>query len=192
MYDLFVIQFIILGLLHTILFNRALGTIRPIDCECEIFDVPYIKAELPLSYDKLIEENIEKLFNTLKIQGKGKLCLSFYSSITTPSYFGLMSSEEKRHFERWFIPISFIPDSQKGKYPPFTSQNLRDRIISIVTMVGEKKDHLPPIGDSLCYLFEITIPSSANDRWGFSIFLVVSPSGVEHHYSSIIPITISL
>lgn len=63
-----------------------------------------------------------------------------------------MSSEEKSYFEKWTIPIAVVEvlKGLKIKVPErkeqyFTDMMLKDRLNYIITMVNEKKDHLPPV-----------------------------------------------
>jgi Autophagy-related protein 101 len=34
------------GVLHTIVFNRCLGQVRPVDVDSELFDITYVRAPL--------------------------------------------------------------------------------------------------------------------------------------------------
>jgi hypothetical protein len=36
------------GLLHTIIFNRALGAIKPVEVDSELFDVTYVRPRFQL------------------------------------------------------------------------------------------------------------------------------------------------
>ena len=173
---LFQVKGVLKCLLHSILFNRSLGNVRPKDCECDLFNVSYVKVDHE-NIEKAVEIETEKFYQNVKANGKGKMCVSFYTSHSVQSFFGIISTEEKRVFERWFIPISVVPDSVAPRPSPFNGAMLRDRIVSIVSFVNEKKDHIPPIGDLLCYNFEITIPSSAGDTWGFTNFVEILKTG---------------
>lgn len=42
MYDL-----LAAGILHTIVFHRALGLVRPKDVDCELFEITYVSNSLP-------------------------------------------------------------------------------------------------------------------------------------------------
>lgn len=76
-FDYFPIYFIS-ALLHTILFHRALGSsVRPKDCDCDVFEkIQYVKAE-NISLEKAVEEQCEKTYQSLKVSGKGKVFLLF-------------------------------------------------------------------------------------------------------------------
>ncbi|KAF4383671.1 hypothetical protein F8388_014171, partial [Cannabis sativa] len=47
------------GILHTILFHRALGLVRPKDADLELFDITYVNLEI----EKKIEEKIKQFIS---------------------------------------------------------------------------------------------------------------------------------
>ena len=45
------------GVLHTIVFNRALGHVRPLDVESELFDVTYVRAPpMPRAWEHIMQQ----------------------------------------------------------------------------------------------------------------------------------------
>ena len=52
-----------LGLLHTILFNRALGSVKPKEEYVELFDATYVRCDNHL-YEKTVEEKIEQFIRS--------------------------------------------------------------------------------------------------------------------------------
>ena len=102
-------------LLHTILFNRALGPVRPREVDSELFDVSYVRCGV-VSVDKRIEEAIEAFSNALQLNtatSRGRIVLSFYEKRTRKSFFGMATSEEKLYWERWVIPVMLARSHKK-------------------------------------------------------------------------------
>jgi hypothetical protein len=91
------------GLFHTILFQRALGPIKPRDIECSEFDdIQYTRCE----HDQLIRkinDYVGVMYQQLERHRHGKMCMAFYSVVNKPGWFG--NSEEKVFWERWYLPV---------------------------------------------------------------------------------------
>eukprot|EP00744_Colponema_vietnamica_P001386 GILI01002295.1.p1 GENE.GILI01002295.1~~GILI01002295.1.p1 ORF type:complete len:231 (-),score=37.09 GILI01002295.1:84-776(-) len=93
-------------LLHSIIFNRALGVVAPRETESELFDLTFMRCGDP-SVDKNVEENIEMFCNALDAtnQPTGQMVLSFYERREKKMLFGLSKQEEKVVWEQWVIPL---------------------------------------------------------------------------------------
>eukprot|EP00455_Lapot_gusevi_P006684 TRINITY_DN1285_c0_g7_i1.p1 TRINITY_DN1285_c0_g7~~TRINITY_DN1285_c0_g7_i1.p1 ORF type:complete len:216 (+),score=37.29 TRINITY_DN1285_c0_g7_i1:64-648(+) len=174
----FQIKAVLRCLLHTIMFNRALGNVRPKEMDCEVFEIFYVRCD-DAQINKAIEENVELFYRHLLQNRKGKLTLSFYKSVTKSTL--IWSREEKIHWERWYIPMALAPESQttaeRNRLRASCDAAVRDRIMYILSMANEKKDHLPPVhgASAISYPFEMAFPSS-DDSWSLmSMFGNSSP-----------------
>lgn len=178
-------------LFHTILFNRALGCITPTEMRCEVMDIDYCRVN-----DNAIQKTVEATLTTflalLEQNGEsaGHACLAFFSTSLTKTW--LSTKEEKRHWERWVIPITLtsgrgsiaLSSHERARAAHETQKSIRDAILYIVRVVNEKKDHIPPIkakgknGANVCYPFEITFTAGAGGKhdgsdgssWGIQTF----------------------
>lgn len=121
-------------MLHTILFHRALGPVKPVEvtrehqsalvcnepltattfhrflilqCESELLDIEYVRCG-DADVDKSIEEAIETFSNSLAEVGpdlaRGKLELSFFEK-RRRYLFGVARSSEKVYWEQWSVPV---------------------------------------------------------------------------------------
>jgi len=172
------------GLLHTILFHRALGSVAPKECECEapLFEsISYVKCDNAEIHDN-VERSIERFCQNLEKnnQDRGKVCLSFFKTITKKNFFGI-EKEDKVVWERWIlaIVISDIKDKNSAdrvRRNHQRQQQIRERLMCIVKMVSIKLDHIPPVMKRKLptpIVFPFEISSSAGEKndesWGLSI-----------------------
>ncbi|GKY96125.1 hypothetical protein MPSEU_000572700 [Mayamaea pseudoterrestris] len=107
-------------ILHTILFIRSPGPVKPSQVECEGFRLTYTRISATLGthaprsslendLDQKINQAIETFLRSLSQIGpellSGCLTLSFLERRASRQLFGLMSHEEKVVFEQWVIRI---------------------------------------------------------------------------------------
>ncbi|KAG4943796.1 hypothetical protein JHK85_048442 [Glycine max] len=171
------------GILHTIVFHRALGLVRPKDVDLELFDVTYVQcgeAELEKKIDEKIEQFVcwvEKHPNK-----KSQICLSFYE-VKNKQASWFSNKIERLYWEQWYINLNVAqhPKAHSSKYhhskvvDPGVEGALEDRnarsaaleaslrevLFQIIKFVNEKKDHVPPIPNlegAVSFPYEITIP----------------------------------
>mmetsp|Transcript_5522 Transcript_5522/g.9080 ORF Transcript_5522/g.9080 Transcript_5522/m.9080 type:complete len:196 (-) Transcript_5522:252-839(-) len=96
-------------LLHTTLFVRSPGSVRPADVHC--------KKIAPLTYAKCGNDHVENSVTEAIVQFKkslvqvgpglsrGVVILSFFEKRENKGFFGMLTTQEKVYFERWRIPI---------------------------------------------------------------------------------------
>jgi autophagy-related protein 101 len=97
-------------LLHTILFNRALGPTEPREQDCELFDVTYVRCG-DINVDKSVEVALSSFSDALSTGAKpvgpdlakGRLLLSFYEIKKKSGWLG--TTEEKVYWEQWIFPV---------------------------------------------------------------------------------------
>uniref|UniRef100_A0A7I4F0Z5 Autophagy-related protein 101 n=1 Tax=Physcomitrium patens TaxID=3218 RepID=A0A7I4F0Z5_PHYPA len=170
-------------ILHTIMFNRALGLVRPREVECELFDITYVQCG-DSHTEKKIEEKIDHFLTWVEKHPdkKSRVCLSFYE--TRNKHVGWFSKVERLYWEQWCIQLHVLRagphEVKKQVYDGAPSGNngetvlderqrrnatleaaLRDVIIEVLSIVNEKKDHIPPVQQPdvvVSFPFEISIP----------------------------------
>lgn len=95
---------------HSILFARAPGPVRPLEVTCDHFQITYARCGVR-EVDQQVDGAIEGLKKVVEeMRGSSnrtvQLVLSFFEREEKKALFGLMSHEEKAHWEKWIIPVS--------------------------------------------------------------------------------------
>ncbi|XP_010547510.1 PREDICTED: autophagy-related protein 101 [Tarenaya hassleriana] len=187
----FEIREVLRCLLHTIVFHRALGLIRPKDIDLELFEITYVQCG-EIEVEKKIDEKIEQFMSWVDKHPnkKSQICLSFYEvKSKQPSWF--TNKIERLYWEQWYINLNVTQPakSQTSKShhskvvidPGEASEersarrtmleaSLQEVLFQIIKFVNEKKDHVPPITDSVLYFpFEVIIPSSSDSAFGMDM-----------------------
>lgn len=157
--------------LHTILFNRALGQVRPRDVDSELFDITYVKcgdAEVEAKVEGRISEfctHAEK-----RPADTAQLYLSFFEKRKRQvGWFG--KQDERMCWEQWRINIRIIsPPDLYSTEPNSVAMNrvrsqrqarlqaaLEDMLTLIIRSVNDRKDHIPPVTSSsiVTYPFDV-------------------------------------
>eukprot|EP00602_Paraphysomonas_sp_CaronLab_P012785 CAMPEP_0185042188 /NCGR_PEP_ID=MMETSP1103-20130426/42203_1 /TAXON_ID=36769 /ORGANISM="Paraphysomonas bandaiensis, Strain Caron Lab Isolate" /LENGTH=205 /DNA_ID=CAMNT_0027582213 /DNA_START=693 /DNA_END=1310 /DNA_ORIENTATION=- len=146
-------------LLHTILFVRAPGPVRPQDAHCrKLCPLTYAKCGVE-DVDNTVADTISNLKTSLIHVGphlsRGVVTLSFYEKRENKGFFGILSSEEKVHFERWRIPVlvnespfprGMDPASEMTRKRLYDSarEQVKERMLVIFEAVNTSIDHVPP------------------------------------------------
>jgi len=151
-------------LLHTIMFQRALGAVRPSDVESDLFDITYVKCSDP-GVSKAIEDKVDTFSRLLEQSQppRGQICLSFFEKHVKQVWFS--KHEDRVYWEQWNIEVTVVPSihgqEERRGVRPRLEQMILDRLTSILRLVNETHDHLPPVtdfGSTVCFPFEITVP----------------------------------
>ncbi|XP_078430551.1 meiotically up-regulated protein [Wolffia australiana] len=192
--EIFQVREVLRCILHTILFHRALGLVRPKDVDSEHFEITYVQcgdAEL----EKKIEEKVDHFCSWAEKHPnkKGQVLLSFYE-VKNRQASWFTNKVERLYWEQWHVNLHVLqPSAARGK--PHSSRSssrdsavagegdeggsrrrsleasLREVLFQIVRFVNEKKDHVPnPNPDSISFPFEIAIPSHSDSSFGVEIF----------------------
>ncbi|XP_042019827.1 autophagy-related protein 101-like isoform X1 [Salvia splendens] len=187
----FEIREVLRCILHTILFHRALGLVRPKDIDLELFEITYVQCgdvELERKTDEKIEQFIDRAEK--HPNKKNQICLSFYEvKNKQPTWF--TNKVERLYWEQWYINLN-VAQHQKGHSGKSTSSkivvdpgaeertarraaleaSLRDVLFQIIRFVNEKKDHIPPVPnlEGVSFPYEITISSSSDSAFGMEMF----------------------
>eukprot|EP00736_Rhodelphis_marinus_P001819 Rmarinus@m.12848 len=172
--EVFQMKEVMTCLLHTIVFHRALGTIKPREVDSELFDVTWVSCG-----DRRIEREVaEKVSNwSTRIEqmlrsspdAKGrlgtKLCISFYTLQSGQQWFG--RRDEKVVWEQWtlgvIVPCQPITDlEERDRRKRSLEEKLVEVMDYIVVQVANEKEHIPPVRPEYlpgcCFPFEISRP----------------------------------
>ncbi|CAL9113279.1 hypothetical protein MUK42_01942 [Musa troglodytarum] len=183
------IREVLRSILHTILFHRALGLVRPKDVECELFDIIYVQCE-DHELEKKIDEKINQFIGWVEKHPnrKSQVCISFYEVKNKhATWFG--NKIERFYWEQWYINLHIVSPKPHGKSHntkahvvtgenAFEESNsrcaalgssLREVLLQIINFVNEKKDHIPPLQNSeiVSFPYEISTPSSSDSSFGW-------------------------
>ncbi|XP_020691072.1 autophagy-related protein 101 isoform X1 [Dendrobium catenatum] len=175
--------------LHTIVFHRALGLVRPKDVDCELFEITYVHCG-DADLDKKIEEKIDQFMIWVEKHPNRKcqVSLSFYEvKNKQPTWFS--NRIERLYWEQWHINLHVVTPKTHGKSHhskvPVNSEedvlkesssrraaledSLREVLFHIIKFVNDKKDHIPPIPNNevISFPYEISIPSSSDSSFGW-------------------------
>lgn len=167
--------------MHTILFNRALGQVRPREIDSELFDVTYVNCGDP-EVDAKIEARISEfsLHAEKRLGEVSQLYLSFFEKRKRQvGWFG--KQDERMCWEQWYINIRVIspPDlySQEPNCLAVSNVKLQrqaklqsaieEMLMLIVRTVNDRKDHIPPVTSSSL----VTYPFDVHMDVGSSRFL---------------------
>lgn len=198
----FEIREVLRCILHTILFHRALGLVRPKDIDLELFEITYVQCG-DMELEKKIDEKIEHFVSWVEKHPnkKSQICLSFYE-VKNKHASWFSNKTERLYWEQWYINLNVAqhPKAQSGKshhtklvvYPGEGASEdrsvrratletlLREVLFQIIKFVNEKKDHVPPIPNlegAVSFPYEITIPSSSDSAFGMDMIKRMLQSG---------------
>ncbi|KAL3725949.1 hypothetical protein ACJRO7_030915 [Eucalyptus globulus] len=179
--------------LHTIIFHRALGLVRPKEIDLELFDITYVQCGDP-EVEKKIEEKIEQFIGWVEKHPnkKSQICLSFYE-VKNKHGSWFSKQIEQLYWEHWYINLNV---AQQPKAHSVKSHNckvvdtgennqedtgtrraaleasLRDVLFQIIRFVNDKKEHVPPIPNRegvISFPYEIILPSSSDSAFGMDM-----------------------
>ncbi|XP_058735858.1 autophagy-related protein 101-like [Vicia villosa] len=170
-------------ILHTIIFHRALGLVRPKDVDLELCDITYVQCG-EVEVEKKIEEKIGQFLDWLVKHPikKSQICLSFYE-VKNKKTSWFSNKIEHLYFEHWYINLNLksrseVADFGEGELEAKNARrkalevSLRNVLLQIIDFVNKKMDHVPPIPNSeevMSFPYEITIPSSSDSAFGMDI-----------------------
>ncbi|CAA7393869.1 unnamed protein product [Spirodela intermedia] len=192
--EVFQVREVLRCILHTILFHRALGLVRPKDVDSEHFEITYVQcgdAEL----EKKIEEKVDHFCSWVEKHPnkKGQVLLSFYE-VKNKQASWFTNKVERLYWEQWHVNLHVLQPSgahgkphggakpardpggggreESGSRRGSLEASLRDVLFQIIRFVNEKKDHIPiPNPDCVSsFPYEITIPSHSDSSFGVEIF----------------------
>ena len=149
----FQVKEVLKALLHSIIFQRALGACQMRDTESDLFDLSYVRSDSRVT-DAKVEEQTEAFGKSLErdeTMAAHQVCISFFERRLRPSTFSLFRSEEKVVWERWNIPLLVHARDDLGGQAERVQRSfaledtLRQRIEFVLSMASGKKEHIPPV-----------------------------------------------
>jgi len=92
-------------ILHTVLFNRALGLVRPKEVDLELFNITYVQC-VDRKVERTIEEKVDLVLHWLeKYPGKQvQVSLKFFEKRYKQAWFS--KQEERLYWEQWNVNIT--------------------------------------------------------------------------------------
>mmetsp|Transcript_18787 Transcript_18787/g.40429 ORF Transcript_18787/g.40429 Transcript_18787/m.40429 type:complete len:213 (-) Transcript_18787:522-1160(-) len=170
-------------IIHTILFNRALGFVKPKDVDSELFDITYVQVGDP-EVELMVESKLTEFCSVAEKRPAElvQLCLSFYEKRRKQAWFG--TKDERLYWEQWCINISVLqPDIPEQQFMSAShAQELSARVSRmegcleqllshIARCVNEKRDHIPPVVSSsiVTFPFEITFAGGSRSTFGSNV-----------------------
>ncbi|KAK0604524.1 hypothetical protein LWI29_016515 [Acer saccharum] len=173
----FEIREVLRCILHTIVFHRALGLVRPKDIDLELFEITYVQCG-DVEVEKKIDEKIEQFISWVEKHPnkKSQICLSFYEvknkqqSWFTNKIERLYWEQCKSHHSKVVFDPGESTSEERSIRRAALEASLRDVLFQIIKFVNEKKDHVPPISEGVVYFpYEITLPSSSDSAFGMDM-----------------------
>ncbi|CAM9510956.1 unnamed protein product [Sphacelaria rigidula] len=174
-------------LLHSILFVRAPGALRPRESHCENFGVSFARCGAR-DVDVAVDRALEDFWRSLRPAGpdlaKGWIAVSFFMRRVKKS-FGLFLKEEKVVWEQWVIPVLVNTSPRptedddtsvlaRCRMQETTEELLQGRMLDILNNVNACIDHVPPVGTE--YEFEIASAPKGDRRESVYARLMQTPS----------------
>ncbi|XP_047311383.1 autophagy-related protein 101 [Impatiens glandulifera] len=189
----FEIREVLRCILHTILFHRALGLVRPKDVDLQLFEITYVQCG-DIGLEKKVDEKIDQFIERVEKHPnkKNQICLSFYEMKKTQATW-FSNKVERLYWEQWYINLNVVqqPKSQSGKShhsnvmidsgetaveersvrQAALEASLCEVLFQIIKFSNEKREHVPPIPnlDGVCFPYEITISSSSDSAFGMDM-----------------------
>ncbi|KAK4760898.1 hypothetical protein SAY87_005791 [Trapa incisa] len=190
----FEIKEVLRCILHTIIFHRALGLVRPKEIDLEHFEITYVQCG-DIEVEKTIDEKIEQFICWVEKHPnkKSQICLSFYE-VKNKQASWFTNKIERLYWEQWYVNLNVVQQSKVHSSKSHNSKvtvesgedsledrsvrrttlegSLRDVLFQIIRFVNDKKDHVPPIPNRegvISFPYEITIPSSSDSAFGMDM-----------------------
>ncbi|GMH06429.1 hypothetical protein Nepgr_008269 [Nepenthes gracilis] len=188
----FEIREVLRCILHTIMFHRALGLVRPKDVDLQLFDITYVQCG-DVELEKKIDEKIDQFLCWVEKHPnkKSQICLSFYE-VKNNKAMWFSNRVERLYWEHWYINFNVVQhpkahsskshhskvvdpgeNSSGGESARRTTleASLQDVLFQIIRFVNDKKDHIPsiPSREGISFPYDITIPSSSDTTFGMDM-----------------------
>ncbi|OWM66222.1 autophagy-related protein 101 [Punica granatum] len=180
-------------ILHTIIFHRALGLVRPKEIDLELFEITYVQCG-DVDVEKKIDEKIEQFICWVEKHPnkKSQICLSFFE-VKNKQASWFTNKIERLYWEQWYINLNVAQQPKVHSSKSYSSKvvdpgenaheersvrratleaSLRDVLFQIIRFVNDKKEHVPPIPNRegvISFPYEITIPSSSDSAFGMDM-----------------------
>lgn len=160
-------------LLHSIIFQRALGEHRFCDCDSDLFDLSYVRCDSRAicqrveEYAAAFSAALERSQARPSPVQSSRICVAFVERRTRPGAFGLFRADEKVVWERWHIALTVRSPEQvaletgsaasgtmstlgpsdaeaRRRQQQQLADTLKERLEAILTTTSARKEHIPP------------------------------------------------
>jgi hypothetical protein len=157
------------AVLHTVLFTRALGVVRPRDVDCEMFDLSYATCGDP-AVDAAVEARLDALQAWLRRETRAggethaRVTLSFHELQHVGPGTQRIEKRPTACWEQWRVPLEVVVVDEAHAREEVREQlalelrdTLRGAIQHVLGLAGERKDHIPPVttASAVCFPFAI-------------------------------------
>ncbi|KAI3426852.1 hypothetical protein D9Q98_006798 [Chlorella vulgaris] len=169
-------------LLHTIVFNRALGPVKPVERDSELFEVTWVECG-DAEAARRIEEKVTQFVSWAQRNPgtRGQVCLSFYEKRQRQSWFS--TSEERLYWEQWVVEVAVVepPPAEFEEQQAFAASALRSQrrqrvqaaieegLTGIVRQVNDKRDHIPPVVSASAVTFPFDLQVAGDSASVFNL-----------------------
>lgn len=143
------------ALIHSILFLRHFGLVRPL--EVEIFNIVYVAID-DSTIEQTVEEKIRQAVQVLEQQGQQQQLITIGFMEKRPTKQGWFIGAQKRFelacWEQWTLAVTVAEEAN-------TEMALKAALGRIFQLADAKIDHIPPITAELAseFLYQISVPS---------------------------------
>lgn len=181
------------SVLHTILFSRSLGKLKPVEYVSDVLDLTYARCGVT-AMDKQVEEAIENFTQSLSPVGpdlsRGTLVLAFFEK-RKRYYFGVAKSTENVYWEQWSLPVvvnhrprpagnNAVATLESNRHQAATERAVKKLIRKVVSLAVTKTEHIPPINfqapGPMTFYYEIHTAKRNDSAWNwFSRLIKTEP-----------------
>jgi len=169
------------ALLHTVLFNRALGPMVPVEHDSDVLELSYLRCGV-IEVDRAVEDAVHRFYKSLQ-QGRrsnggasGQLHLSFFFVSRRKSFFG-MAKEERVCWERFIFPVRLWQGASGGGSQRAVQERrqrqdavrraVQASILRVVDLVNSEHGHIPPFKlsseSAMVFPFEASAVAAASE-----------------------------
>jgi len=159
-------------ILHTILFNRALGLVRPRDVDLELFNITYVQC-VDITVEREVNARVEAAMNWLDKNPRKpvQVSLSFFEKRYKQAWFS--KQEERLYWEQWTVCIHCSNHRQRSTTITGDTHDLqehherqkrlqdllRETLAMVLRHVNEKREHIPPVvsSEAVTFPYEIAV-----------------------------------
>lgn len=177
--ELFQVHDVLRAVLHTVLFHRCLGVVRPREADSGLFELTYARVD-----DAGLEASVEGRIRDILAwaeENRSASCatvtLSFFETRQRQGW--LSSSEERMTWELWRLPLWLVrpahshageaaaADARAARHTALEA-DLKGVLLHILAAANERRDHLPPVSCAgvVSYPFEIALSVPNEDAFG--------------------------
>lgn len=177
------VQDVLRCVLHTVLFNRALGLVRPREVDLDLFNISYVQC-VDRGLERVVDEKVGAVLHWMERHpGKpAQVSLKFFEKRYKQAWFS--KQEERLYWEEWNVTVGCTSQigadghaggRQRSKTTSIDTHDLQEHhekqvrlqgllraiLMQILQHVNNKKEHIPPVvsSDAVTFPYEISVSS---------------------------------